>query len=134
MNRISNWVAPPIAFKTLDPLTPFADDVFKTFKDKLETLLSFFDTSELDDLIDDIQATKTADLDALTDQKKAIDEALADEFDRLNEAYVADWDAALNDAFSAAAVTLSDTDQATLDALKAFKSGLYRHAATGCSL
>ena len=105
----------------LDPLTPFADDVFKTFKDKLETLLSFFDTSELDDLIDDIQATKTADQGALTDQKKAIDEALADEFDRLNEAYVADWDAALNDAFSAAAVTLSDTDQATLDALKPLK-------------
>lgn len=92
----------------LNPLSEFASRMFQTFKNKLDTLLSFFDTSELDDLIDEIQSTKEDDLAQLTDQKKALEEALADELVQLNDAFVT----AKREAFSAAldenGLTLSD--------------------------
>lgn len=102
----------------LEPLAPFADKIFKTFKEKLEALLSFFDTSELDDLVDEIQSTKANDLDQLTQQKKAIDEALTDELEKLDEAYLNQVDDARKEALQKANMSLSDEDKKLLDAFK----------------
>ena len=102
----------------LEPLAPFADKIFKTFKEKLEALLSFFDTSELDDLVDEIQSTKANDLDQLTQQKKAIDEALTDELEKLDEAYLNQVDDARKEALQKANMSLSEGDKKLLDAFR----------------
>ena len=102
----------------LEPLAPFADKIFKTFKEKLEALLSFFDTSELDDLVDEIQSTKANDLDQLTQQKKAIDEALTDELEKIDEVYLNQVDDTRKEALQKANMSLSEGDKKLLDAFR----------------
>lgn len=118
------------AQSVLDPLAPFAEKIFATFKEKLDTLLSFFDTSELDDLVEEIQATKHTDLDGLAHQKKAIDEALVDELDRLDEGYLTEIDDARKEALQAANVSLSESDKTALEELTQAAAAWLKEAGT----
>lgn len=60
-----------------------------SFKNKLDELsemhLQSFDTSELDELLKDIEATTNLDLAIMDDQSNALDEALQDELQQLDE-------------------------------------------------
>lgn len=115
----------------LSTLTPFAETVFHTFKEKLDLLLSYFDTSELDDLIVDIQATTTDDLQALNDQTRAIDEALHDEFDRLEEAFFDAKKKALDEAWAEANIAPSEDDLKTRQQCLDLEKAVHQAASSG---
>ena len=105
--------------EALEPLKGFADTIFKTFKHKLDTLLGFFDTSELDDLVDDIESTKATDLSQLADQEKVVNDSLNDEIERLNDTFEAAKAEAFKDALAANNHELSDANKALYDSVVA---------------
>jgi len=86
----------------------------KNLEATLESHLQMFDTSELDELLKDIEETTQQDLSLINDQVMAIDEALTDDLKQLDDAFNQEKKARLDAYFK----TLpSDTDRSQSDQL-----------------
>ena len=98
-------------------LAPFKT-LIQSFKTKLdatlEAHLKLFDTSELDELLRDIEATTAQDLAMMDDQTVALDEALTDELQHMDD----DFNQLKQDALNKAIKALpGEIDQSLSDAL-----------------
>jgi hypothetical protein len=69
------------------PLKPLISAFKNSLERLLENHLQSFDTSELDELLRDIEATTVQDLAQMDDQSVALDEALIDELQQMDEAF-----------------------------------------------
>lgn len=81
----------PIVQDDINAVTAPLKPLISAFKNSLERLLEnhlqSFDTSELDELLRDIEATTVQDLAQMDDQSIALDEALADELQQMDETH-----------------------------------------------
>ena len=100
---------------TIAPLKP----LILLFKDKLEHLsemhLQSFDTSELDELLRDIEATTNQDLANMDDQSIALDEALLDELQQMDDAFNIEKKAYLDSLLDKLPSDLDQTESSRLE-------------------
>lgn len=100
---------------TIAPLKP----LILLFKDKLEHFsemhLQSFDTSELDELLRDIEATTNQDLANMDDQSIALDEALLDELQQMDNAFNIEKRAYLDSLLDKLPSDLDQTESSRLE-------------------
>ena len=100
---------------TIAPLKP----LILLFKDKLEHFsemhLQSFDTSELDELLRDIEATTNQDLANMDDQSIALDEALLDELQQMDDAFNIEKRAYLDSLLDKLPSDLDQTESSRLE-------------------
>lgn len=71
----------------LHPLKPLILGFKKNLEAILDTHLKHFDTSELDELLKDIEETTEQDLKVINDQMTALDEALVDDLNQMDDTF-----------------------------------------------
>ena len=73
--------------EVIQPLKPLILSFKKNLERLLEAHLKHFDTSELDELLKDIEETTQQDLKQINDQMTALDEALVDDLNQIDDAF-----------------------------------------------
>jgi ribonuclease HI len=116
----------------LDELILFLTPINESLKNHLKNHLTTLDTSEIDELFDDILSVKNDDLSDLNDQKNALNEALKNDLNQLDQSFDDDLAEALDTALgSNKDELLTDDVKAQIEAINALQDEIHTVMVSG---